>query len=605
MLRRSVLAIGVGLCFSVPPLVAGAGAAAPSVRCNVPIPMSDGAVMRANVTTPGPGRHPTVVMVTGYGKGASSQCAPSTDRVVKAGYNLVVIDDRGTGSSGGRWEMWQARTQRDYVEEAQWIVRQPWSTRALGTQGESYVGITSLLFAAQNPDLVKAVYADVPAADQYRDTASFGGSLDYTFTGAWVEGAMAAGMSGAVDLATQDAGQPTGPAFFANLYDHATNAPAVFGTALMASAIAGAGDAADDRPFWREMAPIEHARDIKAAVFYTGGWFDIFQRGEPLLFNAFTHAKDVVWVQDARYHTSGTSHFAGLKWGTPGDVRARWFDHFLKGVDNGADRLPPVNLWNINGNRWDRPGQWPAPDVTWTSYYLDPTVSGSAASLNDGTLTTRRPVAAARELLPFVPVGGMCNRSTTQWAAGATTGQPCETDERSTEPTTLTYTTGTQATPLHISGPIAFDLAAALDRPDASFYVAVTDVAPDGTSTQITSGGLLASHNALDRRRSMRNAAGDIIVPYHPYSRAAQRDVPLNDPQTYRIEVFPTDWTILPGHRLRLVLGTADTAHYVVPQDRLQKMLGGTIRVISGGARTPSRLLLPLIPQTCQGARSC
>jgi putative CocE/NonD family hydrolase len=602
MQLRPAVAAGLGLSLVLAGLAASARAAGPTATCNIPIRMSDGAVMRANVTTPGPGRHPTVVTVTGYGKGAGQNCAPSTDPLVAAGYNIVTIDDRGTGSSGGRWDIWQERTQQDYVEEARWIVRQPWATRELGTQGGSYLGITSLLFAERNPDLVKAVFANVPMSDAYRDVTYFGGMLDSTFMPFWFGATQGMGGTGTFDLLMQDAAQPTGPDFLQNLYDHSSAAPAAVGAQLVAAAVKGeqTGDYAPyDSKMLRLRSPVTQASKVKAAVFYTGGWFDIFQRGEPFLFNSFTNAEKVVWVQDSTYHAGGTSHFGDLKWGAQSDVKVKWFDRYLKGKRNGIDQLPAINHWNVNGNRWDHPGGWPVPSTKWTSYWLSPADSGSSPhSLDDGSLTTIRPRTPARQLLPFNPVGGLCNRSTIQWSAGLANGTPCESDQRGAELGTFSYTTPALPKALHLEGPITLDLAAELDRPDASFYAALTDVAPDGSSTQITSGGLLASHNVLDQKRTWRNSAGDVILPYHPFTAAAQRDVPLNDPQLYRIEIYPTSWTLLPGHRLRLVLGTANTPNFTVPQDRLQKMLGGTIRVISGpNASMSSRLLLPFVPR--------
>jgi putative CocE/NonD family hydrolase len=600
MTFRPAVAAGLGLTLVLGALTTSAGAAGPTAMCNVPLRMTDGAVMRLNVTTPGPGRHPTVVTVTGYGKGAGQQCSPSTDPLVAAGYNVVTIDDRGTGSSAGRWDIWQERTQQDYVEEARWIIKQPWATRDLGTQGGSYLGITSLLFAERNPDLVKAVFANVPMSDAYRDVTYFGGSLDTTFMPFWFGATQGSSSTGTGDLLLQDAAQPTGPDFLQNLYDHTSAAPAVVGAQLVAAAANGdkSGDYAPyDSKMLRLRSPAEKASKIKGAVFYTGGWFDIFQRGEAYLFNTFTNAEKVVWVQDATYHAGGTSHFDSLRWGAQSAVKVSWFDHYLKGKHNGIDKLPAISHWNIGGNRWDHPGGWPVPSTRWTSYWLSPTDSGTAPqSMDDGTLTTRQPRVGARQPLPFNPLGGICNRSTIQWSAGLANGTPCESDQRGAELGTFSYTTPALPSKLHLEGPITLDLAAELDRPDASFYAALTDVAPDGTSTQISSGGLLASHNAMSWKKSWRNKAGDVILPYHPFTVAAQKDVPLNDPQLYRIEIYPTSWTLLSGHRLRLVLGTANTPNFTVPQDRLQKMLGGTIRVISGPSTMASRLLLPVVP---------
>jgi hypothetical protein len=196
--------------------------------------------------------------------------------------------------------------------------------------------------------------------------------------------------------------------------------------------------------------------------------------------------------------------------------------------------------------------------------------------------------------MPFEPVGGLCNRGLAQWAAGLAAGLPCETDETAAETGTLTFTTAPLKHAMHIAGPITLNLWATLSRPDASLYAAVTDVSAAG-SDEITSGGLDAQFRALDRAKTWHNSAGQVILPYHPFTPGSMRAVPAGKPQLYRIEIYPTDTTIAAGHRLRLVVGTANTPEFTVPLNRLAQMLGGTVTVLSSGSHRSS-VLLPLRP---------
>jgi hypothetical protein len=568
--------------------------------CNVPIRMSDGVDLRANITTPGRGAHPTILTVTGYNKDLGNptgqSCSAGDASLVEAGYNVITVDDRGTGSSGGRWEIWGPRTQQDYPELLDWIDAQPWSDGNVGTTGGSYLGITSLLLAATGHPTVKAVWADVPMADAYRDVTYFGGNLDTTFMPFWFGFTQATNTNPPTQLAQGE----SPPDVAMNGLDHLAYGPWRTGVELITGALTGEPEgefAPYDQPAQRFRSPAEQAHKIKAAVFWTGGWFDIFQRGEPFLWRALTNTpkNGKKWVQAPIYHTGGADHWDEMGIGGQNKVKVAWFDHWLKGVDNGIEDIPDIHLWQNGKEAWETASDWPIPGTDWTSFNLSTSESGSGAgSLLDGSLTPKMP-KAAEALLPFTPVGGLCNRSTFQWAAGAGAGEGnrCETDQRGAEPTTLTFTSDDVKTPLHIAGPLTLDLWATLDKPDSSFYVAVTDVAPDGTSTQMSSGALNASHRAIDRSRSWFNREGDIILPWHPFTRKAQERVPLLVPTKYTIEVFPTDWVLKPGHRLRLVVGTADTPHYSVPQDQLRNMLGGTIRVLTGPAY-PSRLRLPV-----------
>src|SRR5439155_19938834 len=106
--------------------------------------------------------------------------------LTEKGYAVMVIDDRGTGASGGKWESWDQRTQDDYKEVLSWIQAQSWSNSSVATTGQSYMGITSLLMAEADaargaegkPRAVKAIWADIPMAAAHRDVTFQGAPLN-------------------------------------------------------------------------------------------------------------------------------------------------------------------------------------------------------------------------------------------------------------------------------------------------------------------------------------------------------------------------------------------------------------------------------------------
>src|SRR5205807_4964728 len=116
----------------------------------------------------------------------------------------------------------------------------------------------------------------------------------------------------------------------------------------------------------------------------------------------------------------------------------RWFDHWLKGSANGVQKLPHVNLYTMGANRWEHPGAWPLPGTRYTPFYLDGTKSGSATSLNDGSLSRRPAAAPGQDMAPLLPASSPCSRLTAQWTAGAAGNTPCESDNRPFEASSLT-----------------------------------------------------------------------------------------------------------------------------------------------------------------------
>ena len=584
-------------------LAAAPGAAqASTAMCNVPITMSDGVVLRANVWLPSPttARVPTVLTATGYNKDAtnptgqscsgSAGIASANTALADQGYAVMLLDDRGTGASQGAWDSWGARTQQDYQEVLDWVQAQPWSNGSVATTGASYMGITSFLIAeadaarvqAGKPRAVKAIWADVPMDDAYRDVTFHGGAVDAGFIPLWL--GLTTSLSDLPPSTT--ASDPAGSAqtyaqHLRNGYD--------FAAQKIVSATTG-GDGAYDGPFYELRSPGDRADQIQVPVVITGGWYDIFQRGEPRLFERLVNAPVKKLFMSPHYHIS-----SGPAMEDPG-LEQKWFDHWLKGVDNGVQNTPNVNLYPVGGGHWEHYSTWPVPATRYTPYFLTGERSGSARSLNDGSLSPTAPARGDGDRAPLLPASSPCSRLTAQWTAGAAAGTPCETDNRAFEASSLTYTTATLTRPMQLTGPVMADVWAELTGArDATLVAVLSDVSPSGQSSQITAGFLLASQRAVDASRSTYTDDGLMIRPFHPFTQASQQPVTPNDPERYRIEIYPTDAIVAAGDRLRLTIATANTPSTATPVPDLANELGGEIRVLHGGPYASS-VQLPLGP---------
>jgi putative CocE/NonD family hydrolase len=572
---------------------APAASADPVTMCNVAIPMSDGVTLRANVIRPADGvRTPTALTVTGYNKDAAnptgSNCNNSgalvgvNQALLKAGYTVMIVDDRGTGASQGRWDSWGQRTQDDYPEVLDWIQAQPWSNGKVATTGTSYMGITSLLVAeadaarvkAGKPRAVRTVWADVPMADAYRDVTFHGGSTDSGFIPLWL---------GLVNVLSDvpPSTWSTEPGDAASTYPEHVTGSGLFAGGKIAEATLG-GDARYDGPFYRLRSPVERIKSLKIPVAWTGGWWDLFQRGEPLLYEKMTHSKQRKFWMIPMYHGAPTaSIWEGQKIGTLDEVRVRWFDRWVKKTKNGADKLPPVNLYTMGTNKWEHPATWPVPGTSYTRYYLG----------DDHGLGTGVPGKGAADEAPLLPVSSPCSRMTAQWTAGEASF--CDTDNSSWEATSLTYTTKPLERDTQITGLITADLWAELTSTDATLVAVLSDV--DGSkSTQVTSGFLLASQRANDLTRSKRTKKGTILRPWHPFTKESQRPVAPNEAERYLIEIYPTSQVFKKGHSIRLTIGTANTPATSTPVPDLVNEAGGQIRLLRG-PKYRSNVLLPLL----------
>ena len=121
-----------------------------------------------------------------------------------------------------------------------------------------------------------------------------------------------------------------------------------------------------------------------------GGWYDLFQRGEPLLWESLTGSPDRVLIMSPHYHIT-----KGPELEDP-NLKQEWFSHWLLGAKNGVQKTPKVNLYSINGEHWEHFTRFPLPKTSYKPLYLSGAASGSSAiSLHDGSLTSApRPVKA-------------------------------------------------------------------------------------------------------------------------------------------------------------------------------------------------------------------
>jgi hypothetical protein len=569
--------------------------------CNVPITMNDGTVLRANLFLPTtPGTYPTLLTVTGYNKDSENPTGTECDgqqgtveddpTFAEKGYAVMVLDDRGTGASGGKWESWGPRTQEDYKEVLSWIQQQNWSDGDVAATGASYMGITSLLVAEADaarvregkPRAVKAVWADVPMADAYRDVTFHGGSLDATFIPLWL------GLTSALS-ALPPSSLSKDPQAAAELYfEHLLNNAEFAGTRIVGASLGE--EASYDGPFYRQRSPGVRAGEIKVPVVINGGWWDLFQRGEPLLWELLKHSPDRVLFMAPHYHTSS---------GPPPNLKREWFDHWLKGVENGVQNTPHVNLYPINGTHYESVKSFPLPGTKYQRMYLSGEASGSrGVSLHDGSLTSTAAGTEGGDLAPLLPASSPCSRETAQWTAGLGAAPPCETDNATYEASSLTYTTAPLAAGMKLGGLITADLWAKLSTTDATLVAVLSEVDPSGASNQITAGFLMASQRAIDPSLSTyKTYKGEplMIRPWHPFTKDSQQAVEVEKPTEYRFEVYPTAVAVKPGNRLRLTVGTANTLSDVPSAPVLGQELGGTITLLHGG-QYASNMLLPVTP---------
>jgi putative CocE/NonD family hydrolase len=574
------------------------------VQENVPITMSDGVVLFANIVAPAdassnqaPGQFPVLLTITPYNKdlgngklkGGGGLGAAEDDYLVEHGYIQVIVDARGTGSSEGQWDALGTREQQDGAELVKWSAEQPWSDGSVGMHGKSYMAINQLLTAASQPPALKSIFPIVPSADVYRDLFLQGGQVDTEFAALWF-GLVTGSSSVPAKYATSDPGE-AGKV----LLDHAGSAVS-YTAAQTASATTG-GDAAYDGPFYQSRSPIDSITKVKVPTFIVGGWFDLFQRGEPLLFQALQQqGTPVHLLMGPWYHnTAGGSPLPDTANNIPGldDMELRWDDHYVKGLPDPAlddgSAIPPITYYENGSGQWRSASAWYAPGVSYQALHL----GGAATPATPGSLSWSQPTPSAPDTLAWNPTTGACTRSTGQWTAGEGVGTPCDTDNRGGDAGGISYRLPITSS-LHLLGPITAHLyVSSLQGRDGQLTARVEDVSPSGQATQISAGWQVLSMRALDPTKTV-SQNGLITQPFHPFTQASVQAMPSdNSPVEVDVEIFPSSWALNAGDTLQLTLQTADEPHLTATAPQTSNSAGGVLSIYHDAAHD-SELDLPV-----------
>ncbi|MEZ0577120.1 CocE/NonD family hydrolase [Nocardioides sp. MH1] len=562
------------------------------------IPMDDGVVLRGDLIQPADAsgaavdrRLPVIVMITAYNKsviagGGGGLAGPGPSYLVQRGYNYLVVDARGTGSSGGSWGAFSARENKDSGEVVAWAHDQAWSNGKVGMAGASYMGISQLMAAGHHPPGLKAIFPQVPGADVYRDIVASGGQLDVGFMPLWLDLVNGAALVPPAYVGSD----PT--AALGVLLDHLVGGGS-FTLTLALQALLGQ-DPMYDGPFYRERSAISYLDDVTVPTFLIGGEYDLFQRGTPLVFEKLQQngapVKMIIGPWDHLQGSSGAL-VADAGYGTTEELQLRWFDHWIKGMDTRLGEIPPVTYYEQGADRWVKRPRWIADDLHARSYALS---GSSAMGGRAGGLTTGTPAAGTSTLLPL-PVSGLCTRSANQWTAGVMNAiwpdNPCFTNNALNDYSGLTFETTPVTRPVRMQGPINAHLFVSTTAGDGMLSVVVEDVAPDGSVHRITGGWQVISQRKLVPAQS-RYLDGRLIQPWHPFTKAARTPLAPGTIAPVDVEVFPTGAMIARGHRLRVTVQGYDVPHLLAPVPDLPGQ-ALPIKVYTGPDH-PSVLTLPV-----------
>ncbi|MFD1505620.1 CocE/NonD family hydrolase [Georgenia yuyongxinii] len=560
------------------------------IRKDLRVPMRDGVELAADAYHGAADKpRPALVALSPYGKELQALAltmppqrrpSPMWDGCIEAGdiarvvaedYVHVIGDLRGSGASEGEhignYNAGGVSLGQDAYDFIEWVAAQPWCDGNVGMIGISYFGSMQVFAAAERPPSLKAIFVSGGHYDFYETTyhggimwlmpraarEGRGGDSGWAFTdrikSRMLETYSPAEVKERVAKRLQDPDVAAWPNLVHVLH-YPTNHEAWFDIVMNEL----------DGEWYEERNPINLARNIDIPVYLQidqgRGWT---LDGHIELFNVLNGPK--------RLDIGSYPPMQSRPWVEEHDKMFRWYEYWLKGVDNGVMDEPAVQVFVEGSREVVTAEQWPPKEVEHRALYLRP----------------RRKLSPEPELMGVEHAG----------PDGFFQAPLTVTDKVEI----LSWSTDPFAEPTELIGTGAAHIFAEIDQDDTNFILRLWDVAPGGARQLITSGYLKASHRELDERTT----EGD---PYHPHTRA----VPV-EPGTieeYVLRLYPFAATFRPGHRLTVELSNneplVDEHNSLLPPDAFHLPVGRPVtHKIYRDAAHPSRLVLPFTRTVVEG----
>ena len=589
------------------------------VSKNVPVPMRDGTLLAADLYLPAHSgqlverRFPVVMERTPYDKEGR---ANEGRYFARRGYVGMMQDVRGRFQSEGEWYPF-AKEAPDGYDSVEWAAAQPWCDGNIGTIGGSYCGSDQSALATLNPPHLKAMVVAVGTSNYHTSSMRQNGALEQRF------------FIYAFRMATTSREALADPALKSALqrdFDHIrewlTRLPYKKGSSSLRLVpsyeqwvldIFSHGDFDD---YWQQRGyAIDHYYDEHADVptIYLGGWYDSYARGTPANYVALSKLK-----QSPQHLLMGPWTHGGWNVSYSGDIefgpdsvlddydgyRLRWFDRWLKGIDNGEDRREPVRLFVMGGGgsrkdttgrlehlgEWRDSPDWPLPGTEYVPHYLhaDRSLGPELPETSEPTRYTFDP----RDPVPTIggglsaggdvlPAGGYDQRGDPRFY-GCVDSLPL-----SARSDVLVFQTEPLSEDLEVTGPLTVNLWASSSARDTDFTVKLIDVHPpnpdypDGLAQNLSDSIIRA------RYRDSREH-GDLLEPDRVYP--------------FEIVMYPTSNVFAKGHRIRLDVSSSNFPRFDVNPNTggalgVERRIALADNAVYHDPEHPSHIVLPIIPR--------
>ena len=467
----------------------------------------------------------------------------------RRGYCHVLVNIRGTGKSEGKFTMIGPKQLSDGYEVIEWIACQTWCDGNVGMFGVSYFAWIQQYVASTNPPSLKCIFGPWASTDMYRDGAYHGGILAYRFWRSW---------------SITELSNPRIEGYCKTNWDkekyeegirELLKDPEILAEPDLVSALQNPEQGTNpllvdimlnpfaDSDFWNERK-VDYGK-IKVPAYIGCCWGHqglhlpgAFRSWENLDVPKKMLLAPPAYLDRPLYQLQYES--------------LRWFDYWMKGVENEIMDEPPIKIWTNGTNEFKDVADWPLPGTKWTPFYLHENglMDEHEYRVNEGYTSFEDSPYGRNSLEFFTPV--------------------------------LVENT-------EVTGPISLNLYASSTRSDILFFASLWEVSPDGSEAPLTRGWLRGSRRRTDPERSL---------PWKPvHLHTSEEKLVPGEIYEFNIEILPTSTLFKAGRRIKLKISCADDK----PNNAMEALGAGHIRGQKGIRITvyhndehPSNLLLPI-----------
>ena len=452
----------------------------------------------------------------------------------RRGYVHVIANLRGTGKSGGYFIHLGKREVQDIYDAIQWIAKQPWCDGNVGMFGVSYFAMIQLLVAALNPPNLKCIFAPWGSTDPYRDMYYHGGILSARWTLGYPRTSLVYSNVRPASVTKETEGKETLEKRIRELLADEDIATIPELVEVLKNPDRGMNPLIVDvlvHPeydyYWDE----RRARLNKIKIpSYLGADWAVFHL--PSAFrnweNIDAPKKMLIGVQAYLDRPLYQLQYESL----------RWFDHWLKGVENGIMEEPAIKLFLPESGKWKEATEWPLPTTKWTPFYIH----------ENGLLFER----------DYWPNEGSDSYFDSPWSRGF-----------------LEYSTPALVEETEFIGEPSLELFASTTDEEVLFSIRLFEIEKQGNERIVSSGWLRGSHRTTDELKSKPWA------PFHPHDRRLK--LKPGEIHKFDIKMMPICAVLRPGSKLTLRISSVD---YEKP---------GTLSMLASGhlkRQNPSRITI-------------